>query len=71
MASWPQPLELTDLPKPANRTAMARPLTLAPEHSAAWWAAAMQGQDFSGEDKLDTEKFNAALWRGLKGKAAR
>jgi hypothetical protein len=29
----------------------------------------MAGQDFSGEDNLDTGKFNAALWLGLKGTA--
>ena len=26
----------------------------------------MTGQDFTVEDHLDTVKFNAALWRGLK-----
>jgi hypothetical protein len=25
----------------------------------------MQGQNFAGEDRLDTPRFNAALWRGL------
>jgi DNA-binding beta-propeller fold protein YncE len=34
---------------------------------AAWWAAAMVGQDFSHEDRLDTPKYNAALWTGLRG----
>ena len=33
--------------------------------SAAWWSEAMRGQDFSTEDHLDTDAFNAALWRGL------
>ncbi len=66
-ARWPSPLDATDLPKPAVRTAAARPATLAPERSAAWWAAATAGQDFSQEDRLDTDAFNRALWRGLKG----
>ncbi len=66
-ARWPSPLDATDLPKPANRTALARPRTLAPERTAAWWAAATAGQDFAAEDKLDTDAFNRALWRGLKG----
>lgn len=66
-ARWPQPLDATALPKPAARVAMARPKSLHPERSAAWWQAAMAGQDFSGEDKLDTANFNAALWKGLKG----
>jgi hypothetical protein len=25
----------------------------------------MKGQDFSKEDRLDTARFNAALWQGL------
>jgi hypothetical protein len=25
----------------------------------------MRGQDFTSEDRLDTPRFNAALWRGL------
>jgi DNA-binding beta-propeller fold protein YncE len=33
--------------------------------SAAYWAAAMKGQNFSKEDRLDTNAFNSALWRGL------
>jgi DNA-binding beta-propeller fold protein YncE len=66
-ALWPQPLDATDLPKPAGHVATARPPGVAPERSAAWWTAAMANQDFSGEDKLDTQAFNAALWAGLKG----
>ena len=66
-AKWPQPLDATDLPKPALRQAMTRPAGVLPERPAQWWAAAMAGQDFSGEDKLDTAKFNAALWLGIKG----
>jgi len=29
----------------------------------------MAGQDFSEEDRLDTVRFNKALWQGLKGNA--
>jgi hypothetical protein len=36
-----------------------------PIHDAAYWTAAMKGQDFSKEDRLDTRAFNASLWRGL------
>ncbi len=66
-ARWPATLDATDLPKPATRVAAVRPAGLAPERSAAWWATAMAGQDFSGEDKLDTAAFNAALWTGMRG----
>ncbi|THD77553.1 MAG: hypothetical protein E7812_15590 [Phenylobacterium sp.] len=38
-----------------------------PKHGPAYWAAAMAGQDFSQEDRLDTAAFNQALWRGLRG----
>ena len=68
-ARWSSTLDATALPKPAVRTAAARPVSLAPERSAAWWAKATAGQDFSGEDKLDTDAFNRALWRGMKGTA--
>ncbi len=66
-ARWPQPLDNTALPKPRARVALRRPAELEPERGAAWWAAATAGQDFSAEDKLDTARFNAALWRGMKG----
>jgi hypothetical protein len=36
-----------------------------PRRSAEYWAVAMRGQDFQTEDKLDTNAFNRALWRGL------
>ena len=62
----PPVLRSTTLPlPPAASACVARP-----KHSAAYWAAAMAGQDFSSEDKLDTARFNRALWKGLKGKGA-
>ena len=51
------------LPPPeASRTSCA-----VPTRSSAYWTAAMKGQDFSSEDRLDTARFNLALWRGMKG----
>jgi YVTN family beta-propeller protein len=35
-------------------------------HDGAWWANATSGMDFSRPDKLDTARFNAVLWAGLK-----
>jgi len=60
-------LRSTRLPIPADRFVASgeRASTECPAHSAAYWAAAMKGQDFSKEDRLDTRAFNAALWRGL------
>ena len=60
-------LRTTQLPIPADRfggSPTARALGC-PGHSAAYWAAAMRGQDFSSEDRLNSVEFNAALWRGL------
>jgi DNA-binding beta-propeller fold protein YncE len=62
-ARVPAVLRSTKLPLPPGREAcLARPT-----HDAAWWAAAMKGQDFSAEDRLDTAAYNRALWRGLRG----
>ena len=58
----PNILRTTKLPLPQAETAcLAKP-----RHSADYWAKAMAGQDFSSEDKLDTQAFNRALWAGLK-----
>jgi DNA-binding beta-propeller fold protein YncE len=56
-------LRATKLPVPPSKTAHA----LMPRRSSAWWAKAMAGQDFKGEDRLDTVRYNQALWEGLKG----
>lgn len=57
-------LRETQLPIPTEHYAASTAPSCS-RRSAAWWAAAMRGQDFSSEDKLDTRRFNAALWRGL------
>jgi DNA-binding beta-propeller fold protein YncE len=59
-------LRTTQLPIPADRFGRAGERASAcPGRSAAFWAAAMKGQNFSSEDRLDTAAFNRALWRGL------
>jgi hypothetical protein len=60
-------LRTTKLPLPPAERAEAA-CVVKPRHGAAWWAAAMAGQDFSQEDRLDTVAYNLTLWRGLKGK---
>ncbi len=57
-------LRTTSLPLPPETRAQACDIH---QRSGAYWAAAMQGQDFSREDHLDTAAYNLALWRGLKG----
>jgi len=67
-ASWsykavvPDVLRSTRLPLPAAEHADAA----YPRHSAAYWAKAMAGQDFSGPDRVDPVSFNRALWCGFK-----
>jgi DNA-binding beta-propeller fold protein YncE len=68
-ARVPPVLRSTALPLPPPTTAEAG-CPIAPARSAAWWAKAMAGQDFSMEDHLDTAAYNRALWLGLKGAAA-
>jgi hypothetical protein len=60
-------LRSTQLPIPADRFVAAgeHASVRCTDHTAAYWAAAMKGQDFSKEDRLDTTAFNAALWNGL------
>jgi hypothetical protein len=67
-AKVPAVLRTTQLPLPPATPAEAD-CPAAPPRSAAYWAAAMKGEDFSREDRLDTPKYNRALWRGLKGNA--
>ncbi len=60
-------LRATKLPIPSDRfvpTAEHASLNCT-GHTAAYWSAAMRGQDFSKEDRLDTAAFNRALWHGL------
>jgi hypothetical protein len=38
-----------------------------PHHDAAYWEEKMKGLDFSVEDRLDTDRFNRALWEGIRG----
>ncbi|MDE3011038.1 MAG: bifunctional YncE family protein/alkaline phosphatase family protein [Pseudomonadota bacterium] len=51
----PAPVAAADIPKPT--------------HTAAWWSAQTRGMDFSVEDRVDADKFNRILWKGLKGDA--
>ena len=64
-ARVPAVLRTTALPLPPLVSAQAGcPVKT---RSANYWAAAMAGQNFAEEDRLDTAAFNLALWRGLKG----
>jgi DNA-binding beta-propeller fold protein YncE len=54
----------TGLPLPAS---VAKMTPLKPTHTAAYWAAATRGMDFSVEDHFDFNKYNHILWKGLMG----
>jgi len=71
-ASWTysafpaQILFTTQLPI-LNKMAKTRGALPHPTHDAAWWDAQTKGMDFSQEDRVDPEKFNRILWKGLMG----
>ncbi len=58
-------LRSTKIPIDTDRFVPSKTAIARPAHTAAYWAAAMRGQDFQAEDRLDTAAFNTALWRGL------
>ena len=59
-------LRTTQLPIPSGRFAANQSSAMAcANHPSSYWAAAMKGQNFEVEDRLDTTSFNSALWRGL------
>jgi DNA-binding beta-propeller fold protein YncE len=67
-AKVPAVLRSTALPLPPLASAAAA-CVAKPRHTGAWWAAAMKGQNFNEEDRLDTAAYNRTLWRGLRGDA--
>ena len=71
-AAIPEVLRTTSLPLPApvSQRTDAGDCFTTPVRTAAYWERAMQGQDFGSEDRLDTARFNAALWTGLRGDGA-
>ena len=69
-ATIPAVLRSSTLPLPAEAVKhAANGCFETPRRDSAWWTRAMRGQNFSQEDRLDTARFNRALWRGLKGAA--
>ncbi len=72
-ASVPEVLRKTALPLPERR-AEEPPATRAcgerASRDAAYWRDRLGDQDYSAEDRLDTPRFNAALWSGRRKEAA-
>jgi DNA-binding beta-propeller fold protein YncE len=67
----PEILRTTTLPLPSrtpgNQLSASTLRNSRPAHDAAYWAAKMRSFDFRRSDRLDTPRFNRALWEGLKG----
>ena len=63
-ARVPQILRSTQLPLPAQTAAMC---SYQPGHNAAYWETQAAGLDFSAQDKVDSERFNLILWKGMVG----
>ncbi len=40
---------------------------LKPTHTAAWWSEQTRGFDWSSEDRVPADLFNAIVWDGMKG----
>jgi YVTN family beta-propeller protein len=62
-------LRETTLPLPPSERARLGTVVneVRPDRDAAYWARATQGLNFSGEDRVDSERFNRILWQGIKG----
>jgi YVTN family beta-propeller protein len=67
----PAILMTTELPVPRGRSELPASggCGTLPPRDADYWLARLGDQDYSSEDRLDTERFNAELWRGRKMEA--
>lgn len=69
----PDVLRTTELPLPPRTAQNSLPRSSEtaqyeqPKRTAAYWSRVMAGQNFATEDHLDTQRFNRALWMGLRG----
>ncbi|HEY6253356.1 MAG TPA: hypothetical protein VI685_25650, partial [Candidatus Angelobacter sp.] len=64
-ARVPPALRTTKLPLPAQAGgAMA---SYQPRRDAAYWEQQTKGLDFSAQDRVDSERFNLILWKGMMG----
>jgi DNA-binding beta-propeller fold protein YncE len=69
-ATVPVVLRQTALPLPERRAEWRSGTRACNERAprdAAYWRDRLGDQDYSAEDRLDTERFNAVLWRGRRG----
>lgn len=64
-ARVPAVLRGTQLPLPPESSAVFVPSQ--PMHDAEYWERQTAGLDFSSEDRVDSERFNLILWKGIMG----
>ena len=55
----------TTLPIPQNLFAGMK--SMKPRHDSAYWTEVTKGMDFSVEDRIDFNKYNHILWKGMMG----
>lgn len=67
-ARVPAALRTTKLPLPAQTSGAMGPYQ--PKHDAEYWEEQTRGMDFSAQDRLDSERFNLILWKGMMGEDA-
>jgi hypothetical protein len=66
-------LRTSQLPLPRATAENSLPRTnrvpsyAAERHTAAYWQKRLGDMDYDVEDKLDTERFNRELWKGMMG----
>ncbi|HEY6972004.1 MAG TPA: beta-propeller fold lactonase family protein [Candidatus Angelobacter sp.] len=65
-ARVPAALRTTQLPVPAASPGSSPPRYQL-KHDAEYWAQQTEGLDFNVEDRLDSERFNLVLWKGMMG----
>jgi len=70
-AAVPEVLRQTKLPLPERHAGMPPPRACGerPPRAADYWRDTLGDQDYRSEDRLDTARFNAALWRGRRAEA--
>ncbi len=71
-ARVPAVLRTTQLPLPAQTSAVGGASSYGSSseksgHDAAYWESQTAGLDFSAEDRVDSERFNLILWKGIMG----
>ena len=66
-ARVPEVLRSTQLPLPAQPAPAGGHAPGRPGHDAQYWAEKTSGLDFSEQDRVDTERFNLILWKGIMG----